>query len=160
MIRLMRVPWHIAVLCGLLGCAVACSAHASNDSGASPSVSSGASVAGDTAVWDIDPTHAPHSGSRTFTAMVSRLGCSGGKTGHVLTPDVAEDDGKVTVTFSVDKLPEGTYTCQGNLPVPYVVTLRSPLERRMLLDGACLHGEASTTSFCAEGAERWPLGAH
>lgn len=87
-----------------------------------------------------------------------RVARVGGKTGQVLAPDVVEEKGRVTVTFGVDKLPEAAYTCQGKPAGSYVVTLRSPLGHRTLLDGACLHGEASTTSFCADGARRWPQG--
>lgn len=113
---------------------------------------------GATAVWETSPSSPPGAGQATFVAMVSRLGCSGGRTGQVLSPVVVEEAEQVVVTFTVEPLPseDGDHTCQGNPPVRHVVTLSRALGDRLLLDGACLSGEASTTSFCTSGAVRWP----
>jgi hypothetical protein len=110
---------------------------------------------GDIAVWGIGEG-LPTRSTEAFTASVYRLECSGGETGEVLPPDVSVEETKIVVTFSVKPLPEGVaYTCQGNPSVPYLVELGEPVGERELVDGACLSGEAVTTSFCLEGPVRW-----
>lgn len=113
-------------------------------------------VEGDTAVWDVNPANPPAPSDTSVTAMVTRLGCSGGETGEVLEPEVSADDRRVVLTFSVEPLPEGEYTCPGNPAVPYVVELDEPVGDRELVDGACLSGDAASTSHCSDGAVRWP----
>lgn len=113
-------------------------------------------VEGDSAVWDVDPARLPAPSATSVTALVTRLGCSGGETGKVLAPLVSADAEEVVVTFSVEPLPGDEYPCPGNRAVPYVVELDERLGDRELVDGACLSGEAASTSFCSEGAVRWP----
>lgn len=115
---------------------------------------------GDTAVWDVDAADPPTPSATSITAMVSRLGCSGGETGEVLAPVVSADAERVVLTFSVEPLPDDVdYTCPGNPAVPYVVELDEPLGDRELVDGACLSGDAASTSHCSDGAVRWPAPA-
>lgn len=117
---------------------------------------------GETAVWLLGSEGLPEADSPTFTALVSRLACSGGVTGEVLDPSIEVSADEVVVTFTVGPLPEGegVYTCQGNTPVPYVVDLGEPLGARPIVDGACRSTEAASTSFCAieeaAGGRRWP----
>lgn len=107
------------------------------------------------AVWSVDPNDPPIRQSESFTAMVTRLGCNGGQTGEVLTPTIAVEAERIVVTFAVAPLPEGMYTCPGNDQVRVLVELEEPIGSRELLDGACLSGEAVSTSFCETGAVRW-----
>jgi hypothetical protein len=113
-------------------------------------------VEGDTAVWSIDPSTPVAGTDQSFTAMVSRLGCSGGVTGDVHAPEVTIGATEIAVEFRVAPLdPEGAYNCPGNDLVPYEVELGQPIGDRTLVDGACA-GEAGTTSFCWDGDVRWP----
>lgn len=112
-------------------------------------------IEGDVAVWDVDVANPPAGTATTVAALVTRLGCSGGETGEILKPVVSADGERVVVTFSVEALPDGDYACPGNNSVPYVIELGEPLGDRELVDGACLSGDAASTSFCAEGAVRW-----
>lgn len=109
--------------------------------------------AGDTAVWDVDADDPPTSASASFTALVTRLGCSGGETGEVREPVVSIDADGIVVTFTVAPLSGGD--CPGNDPVPQVVELDEPIGDRELVDGACLSAEAESTSFCSGGSVRW-----
>ena len=95
--------------------------------------------------------------SSAFTAQVTRLGCSSGVTGEVLSPEIVSSESEIVVTFSVDSLPQDVdYECPGNDQVPYVVELGEPIGARQLVDGACLPGGAAeTTTLCADGAVRW-----
>jgi hypothetical protein len=116
--------------------------------------------AGATAIWTIGPDDggAQHltSQSTSFTAYVSRLACSGGQTGTVLEPTIDRSETDVTVTFTVEALPPGAYTCPGSPPVPFTVDLGLPIGNRRLIDGACRPGsDAATTSWCVGGAVRW-----
>ena len=111
-------------------------------------------------MWDIDPQQRPLATQASFPVLVSRLGCAGGETGEVLEPEVVEREDEVVVSFSVEPLPAGDYTCLGNRPVAHPVRLAAPLGDRRLLDGSCLSGKASTTSHCVAGAERWPSTDH
>jgi hypothetical protein len=112
---------------------------------------------GATATWRIDENDPPDEAATSFTALVTRLGCSGGETGLVLEPVVDVDDERIKVTFAVESLPPGDYECPGNDAVPHVVVLDEPVGDRELVDGACLSGEAATTAFCVdEDPVRWP----
>lgn len=153
-----RLAWVVLAL-SLTACGAPTGEAGAGEAGQRQASQGGAAVtsaAGDTAVWETSPSSPPGATEATFVALVSRLGCSGGQTGQVLRPDVVEQDDEVVITFTVEPLPSagGDYTCQGNPPVPYVVELSRPLDHRRLLDGACLSGEASTTSFCTSGAAR------
>lgn len=114
---------------------------------------------GATASWEIDTVTPPTQESRSFTALVTRLGCSDGNTGKVLEPIVSPSEGQIVVTFTVKALPAGAYSCPGNDQVPHLVDLGEPVGNRRLVDGACLAGEAVSTSFCTDGPVRWPKSA-
>ena len=65
------------------------------------------------------------------------------------------DEEQIVVTMSVEPLPSGDYTCPGNKAEPYVVELDGAIGERQLVDGACLSGEAVSTSTCSDSAVRW-----
>ncbi|WP_183095456.1 hypothetical protein [Nocardioides stalactiti] len=112
---------------------------------------------GDAAVWSIRRGTELTSGTTTFTASVSRLGCHSGVTGRVLEPAVTYEDAQVVVTFEVEAAVGGSFDCQGNDQVAHEVVLDEPLGDRALVDGSCLEGgEAGTTSFCSPDGVRWP----
>jgi hypothetical protein len=104
-------------------------------------------------VWHIAPDQAMKNDS--FTAIVTRLGCSGGSTGEVLAPVIDLRRNEIVVTFFVAALPEGFHTCEGNNGVPYVVSVGEAIGGRSLVDGSCLGGEPTQTTFCAGGSTRW-----
>lgn len=110
---------------------------------------------GETAVWRVDDRDPPDDAATSFTALVTRLGCNGGVTGTVLEPVVTADAERITVTFAVEPVSPGVHTCPGNDGVPFAVELADPVAGRELVDGACLSGDAVTTSFCTEGPVRW-----
>lgn len=112
---------------------------------------------GDVAVWKLESGTDVVDSSTTFTALVNRLGCSGGVTGEVLEPTIEVSETEVVVTFFVEALDSDLeQTCPGNDEVPYEVILAEPIGERPLLDGSCRSGgEAASTSFCAAGAARW-----
>jgi hypothetical protein len=112
-------------------------------------------AAGTTATWVLADDDRPTTNAQSFTAMVERLGCSGGETGEVLQPTVVANEDQVEVTLYVEPLPPGYYTCPGNRAVSYVVELNEPIGERQLVDGACLAGEAVSTTKCSDGAVRW-----
>jgi hypothetical protein len=112
--------------------------------------------AGATAVWGIDMARPPTKGSKSFTALVIRMGCSNGKTGKVFDPTVSAEEDQIVVTFTVKPLPPDGYKCPGNDQVPHLVKLDEPVGDRKLVDGACLAGEAASTSYCVDGPVRWP----
>lgn len=103
---------------------------------------------GATAIWTVSPP--PKSSDTSFTAEVTRLGCSSGMTGNVREPDVVLTSDEITVTFTVDPLPDDSYNCIGNPSVSYEVNLGEPVGDRKLVDGAC-NGEAAGTDTCVEG---------
>lgn len=112
---------------------------------------------GDAAVWKLESAIDVVASSTTFTALVNRLGCSGGVTGDVLEPLIEVGETEVVVTFFVAALDSDLeQTCPGNDEVRYTVNLDEPIGQRQLLDGSCRSGaEAASTSFCAAGAARW-----
>jgi hypothetical protein len=115
-------------------------------------------IEGDTAVWSIDPSTPVADTAASFTAQVSRLGCSGGETGEVLAPDVTLGETEIVVEFRVAPLdPDTAYECPSNDLVPYDVDLGEPIGDRALIDGACA-GEAAETVFCWDGDVRRPPG--
>ena len=116
-----------------------------------------ADAPGDVAVWKLESATDVVASSTTFTALVNRLGCSGGVTGEVLKPTVEMGETDIVVTFFVAALDSDLeQTCPDNDEVPYEVILDEPIGERPLLDGSCRSGgEAASTSFCAAGAARW-----
>jgi hypothetical protein len=107
-----------------------------------------------TAVWRVESKQALDEGSTRFTALVTRLGCNGGVTGTVNSPDVQITPDRIVITFTVSPGPPKGATCPGNGAVPAVVELPEPLGARALVDGACETTEAETTSFCIDGGVR------
>ena len=114
---------------------------------------------GDAAVWVTDPGAPPSATTSSFTALVTRLDCSGGVTGRVLRPGVVVTDTEVVVRFTAEPLGDDFYTCQGNDWVPYLVDIGQAVGDRAVVDGACrAGGEAEGTAFCNEEAAqgvRW-----
>ncbi len=119
-----------------------------------PSDQPDTAVPGTAATWTITPDHLPAATSTSFTAYVTRLGCSGGVTGTVFEPTIATAGEALVVTFTVEAIHSGR--CPNNEPVPYTVELNEPLGTRTLVDGACNPGGAATgTSSCTEGGVRF-----
>lgn len=113
----------------------------------------GAAVEG-TAIWSVEPHTELTAESRSFTALVMRLGCHGGKSAPVDGPVVMIDDAEVVVTFTADPA-LGAQTCPGNDLVPVSVDLGEPIGDRRLLDGACLPGSpALATAYCPADGDR------
>lgn len=110
---------------------------------------------GDHATWTIGSELPPSPEATTFTAMVTRTGCGGGRTGEVLEPRIELTDNTVVVTFEVAEL-AGPQTCPGNDTVPVVVRLGEPIGRRTLFDGGCTTGGAeSKGGACQPDGVRW-----
>jgi len=112
--------------------------------------------AGDTATWTVDVDDPPTAGSSSFTALVTRVGCGGGRTGEVLRPEVGVTETEVVLTFTVAAL-EGPAPCPGNDAVPTVVDLGTPLGDRLLVDGGC-RTEPDAAPLCADDGVRWRPG--
>ena len=98
---------------------------------------------GDPAVWVVDGDAAPSPASSSFTALVSRLRCSGGTTGRILRPGVVVTHTEVIVRFTAEALGPGAFTCQGNDWVPYRVDIGQPIGNRTLVEGGCAPGGAA-----------------
>jgi hypothetical protein len=96
---------------------------------------------GDPAVWAVDPANPTTASSTSFTALVMRIGCAGGRTGEVFEPTINADEDEVIITFTVAPI-SGDQTCPGNDAVPVVVDLGEPIGDRRLVDGACRSGQA------------------
>lgn len=107
----------------------------------------------DPATWELrqDVTES----NRSLDIGVTRLGCAGGVTGEVLQPRVTYEAERIIIEIDVAPIGDGAQDCQGNDVVPVTVTLDEPVGERSLVDGACLGGEAATTSSCASEV-RWP----
>jgi hypothetical protein len=160
-------PLTYLVTVSLLTCgsAVAC---ASGES-AEPEDRS-AEASGALALWQVGPDQALTPATETFTALVTRLECSGGLTGEILPPEIQFGADQVVISFEAaprespvtqpndDGLPIVS-TCQSNPAVPYEVDLGEPLGDRLLVDGQCADSVAATTLDCVNpSATRWPLG--
>jgi hypothetical protein len=150
--RIPKLIWRFS----LVGWAVVVVWLFARDSGERTRSSPDADLRGDPAVWVIDSDHPPGRGAQSFTALVSRVGCSGGETGQVLDPTIAFSVAAVTVTFQVAGIPDGLYFCPSNVPVSTVVELGEALGDRRLIDGACSSQPAATTTHCAPNGVRWP----
>jgi hypothetical protein len=114
---------------------------------------------GDPAVWVTDPELPPSASASSFTALVTRLGCSSGETGRILRPGVVVTDTEIIVRFSAEALGDGYYECPSNDYVPYRVEIAEPIGERSIIDGECRSGgQAEGTAFCNEEAAlgvRW-----
>jgi hypothetical protein len=155
-------PAMVVAFFALAGCAAETdastpaqrSANASTQQSPSPSAKRPAE--GDAAVWSIPPDEDLQPSSTTFTALVTRLGCSGGVTGEVLPPEIRMNDSEVIVTFAVAPKQVGPARCPGNDHVAYEVTLPEPLRDRTLVDGQCLPGgDAGTSASCKPDGTRF-----
>lgn len=115
-------------------------------------------MTGDAAIWSLAPGQSLDASSTSFTALVTRLGCSDGRTGKVLPPVVDARDDQVIVTFVVETLKAGRYECPGNDQVPYTVKLKQPLGDRPLVDGVCTpdSGATKTVRCPSNGVRRRP----
>lgn len=140
-------------------CLVGCDASGGQEPEATASTSADPAATttsnGETATWELvddDITAA----STEVRIGVTRLGCADGETGEVLPAEVTYSETQVIVRADVVALPPGAYTCPGNDVVEVTVVLSEPLGDRELVDAACLTGDAVATSFCIEGAVRWP----
>jgi hypothetical protein len=115
----------------------------------------GAPATGEPAVWKVDPVRPPRTESRSFTALVSQLGC--GRALDVLAPEVIENPVSVVVIFRAAPSTRGSAeACAMNAAVPYSVRLATPLGDRTLFDGTCDLPPASSAPECLT-AQRWPL---
>ena len=143
----------------------ACSDKQAADGTSTPQAADSASDAqpterGDVAVWAVAPGSEVITESTEFTAVVTRLGCSGGVTGRVLAPRTETTVTHVIITFEAESLAPGNYNCLGNDAVPYSVVLDEPIGDRELVDGQCATGRpAATTAFCGDTSIRWPVRA-
>lgn len=120
-----------------------------------PTLENSSNVDGDPAVWRILDEEVILEDSTRFMAQVTRLGCSGGVTGHVNTPTIEYGEAGIVVTFTVESLGDGAFTCPDNDEVPVLVELSEPVGSRVVVDGNCIIGTpADCTSFCFN-AVRW-----
>jgi hypothetical protein len=104
------------------------------------------------ASWTVEPGTVDPS-STSFTATVTRTGCSGGETGTVYPPTVDMGSTDIVVTFRVEPLdPRFDYTCPSNDAKDVTVTLPEPIGQRQLVDGVCADSEGAACEF---GAIRW-----
>lgn len=105
-------------------------------------------VSGDYAFWALADPEAVTAGSTSIAILVTRLGCSGGRTGTVLTPVYGLSDTEVVLRTDVGVLPATAYTCPGNDGVPITVVLPEAIGHRALVDWVCRQQSAASTSFC------------
>lgn len=108
---------------------------------------------GDPGIWTTLGTVTPE--STEITLGVTRLGCSSGVTGEVLTPVVDYSAERILILTNVAPWGTGVATCPDNDVVPVTVRLKEPIGRRDLVDVACLATRARDTTFCADGPVRW-----
>lgn len=87
---------------------------------------------------------------------VTRVACASGVTGEIEKPVVTYEPNQIIIRADVvpHEDPDAAYLCPGNDAVPVTVNLDEPIGDRELVDGVCLAGEATGTSFCAN-AVRW-----
>lgn len=106
---------------------------------------------GDPAVWEPSDRWSVDVTSESVEIGVSRVGCASGTTGEVLAPVVSYEPGRVVIEVDVaaDRS-DGAQSCPRNDVVPVVVDLAEPVGDRDLVDGACLDGEAASTTLCDE----------
>ena len=114
----------------------------------------GSDTEGDTAIWNIESAESITPDATSFTALVERLRCADGETGRVQDPVITAGEDEIVITFSVEALPAGFYTCPGNDRVPYLIELGEQVGQRRIVDGACRHEDAAGTSHCVTEV-RW-----
>jgi hypothetical protein len=113
---------------------------------------------GDPAWWKIDPATPPSPDRDSFRALVTRIGCNGGRTGPVLRPGVVVHEDRIEVTFTVEHVDGGR--CPSNLPEAYDVDLGVPIGGRRLVDGRCNEstpvGDGGVIGLaCFDGGVKW-----
>ena len=103
----------------------------------------------------MDPGDQLTASTTTFSAIVTRTGCSSGEQGQPETPAIEYTETQVRITFRIrPAIDRGT--CEGVPGVPYEVTLSEPIGDRSLVDGECQPGsEAWATAFCMEEGVRY-----
>jgi hypothetical protein len=92
-----------------------------------------------TAVWTLHPDAPPLTAeTREIDVLVKDPACSSGEPigDRLLPPQVTSTAHVVVVTFFVEPLPRGFYTCQGVPPTRTTLSLDMPLGDRDLLDGS------------------------
>lgn len=108
------------------------------------------------ATWQVTDGSAVNGDDTKLAIGVTRLGCANGETGEISDVDVQLGDDQVAVRARVEPPPGSAYNCLGNDMVEVQVDLGEPIGDRMLVDGACEHPRAATTSACDTDV-RWPL---
>jgi len=111
---------------------------------------------GDTATWQIGTPASVDNTSTEIEVEVTRLACSSGVTGNTLPPVVSYEPHQIVIHIDVEPFGDAGGNCQGNNPVPVVVTLDEPVGERTLVDGSCLAGDAVGTAPCLT-TTRWPV---
>ena len=98
--------------------------------------------------WDVGPNQQLTPSTTSFTAVVSRVGCSSGNQGTPTAPAIEYAENAVRITLRMSpKIDNGT--CQETFGVPYTVKLTQPLGQRALVDGECHPGSTAwATAFC------------
>ncbi len=110
---------------------------------------------GSPAVWVLKDPEGVTRASTRLELEVTRVECSGGKTGTILQPEVSLGPSDIVIRAAAKPLGGGSQNCPGNDSVTVTITLPEPVGDRPLIDAACLEGSAVRTSFCAEGPARW-----
>ncbi|MGC4111598.1 MAG: hypothetical protein QM747_14495 [Nocardioides sp.] len=111
---------------------------------------------GDEAVWELAGTDGLTQTSQVFTAIVTRVGCSGGMQGHPVKPVIEPGKASIVITFRIAPHFSGAADCQGTPGVPYTVRLPEPLGDRTLVDGDCRSGTIDIGDCRAGGVRlRW-----
>ena len=106
--------------------------------------------------WELSNPAEVNVDSTTVHLNVTRISCSSGETGTVLSPEVMYETDRIVIRTPVAALPKGAYTCHGNNSVPLTVQLREPVGARQLVDGECLDEPSlDDTAFCLGGPVRW-----
>ncbi len=117
----------------------------------------GASVppqVGVTATWTVAKPESIDAHTVTFEVLATRLECSSGRTGDLLTPVIAMGENEVVIRIDAKPRVVTADSCQGNNPVRVKITLPEPLGHRSLVDAACLSGDGVSIAACAGGAVR------
>ncbi len=148
MTRIGRLAGTTLLLVGLAAAASACTTAPALQ--AEPA----ARQQGSAATWTLADPGGIDAESTTLELVVTRLECSGGKTGDLLDPWVVYEEERVIVQVDAVPLTGDAYDCQGNDAVNVTVQLDEPLGTRPLVDGACLEEPAMSTVFCVGGAVR------
>ena len=110
---------------------------------------------GSPATWVLAKPKSVSRASISLELEVTRVECSGGKTGTILQPVVSMGPEDIVIRADAQPLTGGSHSCQGNDSVTVTITLPEPVGDRPLMDAVCLEGRTVRTSYCADGAARW-----